>query len=486
LYVFVIIYFIIPLLYFLESISGSKPKKFKYMLRSIFLMFLSVSFSSIIAYAYFYSLMYGISEKNLYESAGMVVVAWLLVFIIYHILGRFFRLTPPLRDIIIPNNKKEGKKLSIPEKALDSIDDYIKERIIDHTDQNNLSREYNKMDTEYLEKSLNNIRKSVDSQKSELIQVKSDIIKQKIDKNSTKTDFINSTKPDSYSDQSITSNNSIYTRDRLLELLFNKNDWIIVSLFYYFYLGISLASLLILLYINNYSLLNFFDYFVFFSMIIAIGYGFYRYYNDDIANQRLLNYVNLYRVLMYLAIAFFHSTFISTLNMGAQNSSDFLPVIITLAVWSIPLVAYAIYYWYKELKTKEQRTLLRLNRQPLAFKLTKFYITSHLPKLKASMVNVTPLTVDKQFKMVLSEDIFSLEEAMVENGIEINSKDGLILFVMRAVEPLRSNLRELLGDKYSKILIQTESDEETSPVNINDVWESLNKSFLRWDSSMQN
>jgi hypothetical protein len=172
--------------------------------------------------------------------------------------------------------------------------------------------------------------------------------------------------------------------------------------------------------------------------------------------------------------------------MGAQNSSDFLPVIITLAVWSIPLVAYAIYYWYKELKTKEQRTLLRLNRQPLAFKLTKFYITSHLPKLKASMVNVTPLTVDKQFKMVLSEDIFSLEEAMVENGIEINSKDGLILFVMRAVEPLRSNLRELLGDKYSKILIQTESDEETSPVNINDVWESLNKSFLRWDSSMQN
>jgi hypothetical protein len=102
------------------------------------------------------------------------------------------------------------------------------------------------------------------------------------------------------------------------------------------------------------------------------------------------------------------------------------------------------------------------------------------------MVNVSPLTVDKQFKVVLSEDIFSLEEAMVENGIEINSKEGLILFVMRAVEPLRSNLRELLGEKYSKILIQTENDEETSPVNINDVWESLNKSFLRWDSSMQN
>jgi hypothetical protein len=422
--------------------------------------------------------MIGISGVNLSRAAGLIVLVWFSVFIMYHILGRFFRLATPLRDILVPKDNSKKTSSSIPEKALDSVDDYIKEKIKDQINQSKQLRKYEAKNSEYIENSIDSIHKTIDTQKSDLIQIKTDLIKQKLDKQTSNNINL---QPDS--NQHLKSDYRFYSQDLLLELLFNRQDWINVSIFYYVYLGASLGILLGLSLLSNSNSFSFFNYITIFSILIAIGYGVYRYYTDDIENRQLLRNVNITRILIYLGIAIFHVYFLNTLQTIAYDSNNINSIVISLAVWCIPLLAYGAYFWYNKIRTKEQRTLLRLNRQPMAFKLTKFYVTSHLPSLKASMNGVNPLTVDRQFKSVLGEDIISLKESLEENGIFVDSGEGLLLFVMLVVEPLRNSLRDLLGDKYSKMLIQAEDSEEITSININEVWDTLNKSFLRWDST---
>ena len=360
--------------------------------------------------------------------------------------------------------------------------------------------------TQYVNKSLDGLKKSLDFQRNELIQIKSDLIKQKLEKGKSISD----------SDNHFSSNQnqnmihdfephsrifSTYSREQLKNLLFIRQQWILVGLFYYFYIGLSLCALLVISFLSsgqsfmNSNAFSVFDTSIYLLFGIAISYGIFLYFNEKIENKRLLRDLIIVKTSIYLAIAIFHLYLIGNIKHVLESSLHWEPfsnqysdnISLTLfeivLLWSIPLIIYGIYYWQKELKTTEMRTVAKLSLQPLAQNLTKFYIISQLGKIKSSLNDMNPLTVDKLFKTAISEDIDVLKDSLSENNIKTRSLEGLILFVMKIAEPLRISIRETMGEKYAKMVIQDESDFTNPAINVNEIWESLNKSFLQWDST---
>ncbi|OLS19577.1 MAG: hypothetical protein HeimC3_45270 [Candidatus Heimdallarchaeota archaeon LC_3] len=503
-------YLAVPFLYILEAITNNKGHKFKYLLRTGLLLFFSSVLSLIISYLFHQRLVEGAYlHYNIINIVTLIMGIWVIGLIFYHLFGRFFRLTPPLRDIIVSGNKKVDTHIfpKLSEKNLDSLDDLISDKI----DEKNLQMIQNSGgNSQYANKSLEGLKKSLDFQKNEIIRMKSDLIKQKLQKGRQTPDSsqnFSSEENQSVNYRTALSNGStlsgtgLYSREQLKNLLFIKQHWILVGLFYYFFLGISLSVLFVLsLLISSQSFMNtnafsFFDWSIFLLFGIALSYGIYLYINEKIDNKELLRDLVVVKTIIYFGISFFHYFLInnvkrvldssfqwnSALNLYSGNISLILLEIVIL--WSFPLIIYGIYYWRKELKTIELRTVAKLSMQPLAHNLTKFYIISQLGKIKSSLTNMNPLTVDKLFKKTISDDIEALKDSLSENNINSQSIDGLILYVMKVAEPLRIGIRESMGEKYTKLVIQDEADFTNPSLNIDEIWDSLNKSFLQWDST---
>ena len=515
-------FFLFPFLYFLDFLSSQRKNKVKRLIRTIILILFSLISTMAFAYAYYMAIQHyypydasDVISFSLFESA----VA-LLVLLIFHGFGRFFKLAPPLRDIFVGGNpssngfktQESGGEYSYQKKGVPlGIEDNKTERpqtsegidrnkgsdarAMEHTPK---STTYALPNTKGNEISFATKAQSMESPLSKVNPSSYGYIK-----NLFVSDVASVSRPsyipipqekishssldDPKAGQGQATRNN-YSPETLLNMLFVWNDWLVVVLFYYFFFGAFLTLLFVLTLVFPFDVLtdvNFiglFDYVNIFPFGMAIAYIFFRYYQEKPKNRALARDLNALRGLIYFAAAFSNVILTDLVRLSFGRLHSVLPI---LVVWSLPLASYLLFILWRDNRTTGRRTFTSLMKNSLALNLGKYYLFTRLPAIKSTLVDSNPLNVDSRFKESILENLRDLSYSFESSGFNNLSQEGIVLFLMKVGEPLREGIREALGRNLTSVLADLDGETPKKSSDVDELWRSIDKAFLRWESSLQ-
>ncbi|OLS21543.1 MAG: hypothetical protein HeimC3_35270 [Candidatus Heimdallarchaeota archaeon LC_3] len=300
--------------------------------------------------------------------------------------------------------------------------------------------------------------------------------------------------------QKIILNNAVesYPKDDLISNLFNKKDWVYIGVYFYLVLGLSLLLLLNMSYTSDAdyliegNLIGLFSLIFIISLFVSVLSSIFKTLYEKNTNTLLIRDLIIYRLIIYISISILLGIillYVYSMLTGYYYSvggifdfSLFRYSLQLIAVWSIPLLIFLVYFYNKLIKKRRIETYDALMGSSLAKNLTRYYLLTRLSEIKTILNSTDPLDFDMKFKKTIENNISRLVESCNSNGISIKSKTGLKKYVLHIATPLRETLREAIGQNFTEIYLSDDIPSEERIINYDEVWRKINKAFLQWES----